>query len=243
LQRWEGQFAAKVRLASYHAAAELAFVAPETAIPKLLDRIREDLDVSQFSNVGPTEAAIFRTPEGTAYVDVLASKSQNSVIDRNQKDYDTLKWEQEMRAQLEQKGKLKKKLTADEQSKVNAQLAKESATRKQVAATNSKLQRGVGIIQALATGPPTDSERWIVHAVDMLQDIINAGAGLILGDTASLVYLDCAQSVSSRLGPLRKTIGVATLRSMGVTQLSSELLAEDLSGKSKVTLQTFRTSC
>jgi ABC-type branched-subunit amino acid transport system substrate-binding protein len=94
------------------------------------------------------------------------------------------------------------------------------------------LQRGVGIIHALATGPPTESERWIVQAVDMMQEIINAGAGLVLGESASLVYLDCSQSVSTRLGALRSFIGISTLRAMGVTQLPEEYTTEPLNGMS-----------
>jgi hypothetical protein len=144
------------------------------------------------------------------------------------KDYDTLKWEEELRAQLAKKSKQTKKLTSDEQAKVNAQLKKESAIRKDVSLIYAKLQRGVGIIQALATGPPTDAERWIVQAVDMLQEVIEAGAGLILGDAATITYLDCARSVTTRLGPLRTFIGVATLRAMGVTQLPPDLLTESL---------------
>jgi hypothetical protein len=196
----------------------------------LLIKIKEDLDPSQLSDIGPTEAAIFRTPEGTAYIDILATKPSNTVIDKKVKDYDTLKWEEELRDQLAKKTKQVKKLTVDEQARVNAQLAKESDIRKRMIKIQDNLQRGVGIIHALATGPPTESERWIVQAVDMMQEIINAGAGLVLGEGASLVYLDCSQSVSTRLGALRSFIGISTLRAMGVTQLPEEYTAEPLNG-------------
>jgi hypothetical protein len=195
----------------------------------LLSQIQEDLDTKQLENVGETEAAIFRTSEGTLYIDVLSDKrNQTPAIDKKVKDYDTLKWEEELRSQLAKKSKQTKKLTADEQAKVNAQLAKESAIREDVRTIQIKLQRGVGIIQALATGPPTQTELWIVRAVDMLQEVIEAGAGLIVGDAATLTYLDCARSVANRLGSLRPFIGVATLRAMGVTQLPSELVTESL---------------
>lgn len=195
----------------------------------LLDNIRDDLDPSQLTDIGSVEAAIFRTPEGIAYIDILATKPSNVVIDKKVKDYDTLKWEEELREQLAKKGKQIRKLTPDEQARVKAQLAKESGIRQRMIGIQEKLQRGVGIIHALATGPPTESERWIVQAVDMLQEIINAGAGLVLGEAASLVYLDCSQSVTSRLGPLRSFIGISTLRAMGVTQLPEEYTTEPLS--------------
>jgi hypothetical protein len=190
--------------------------------------MRNDLNPLQLAKVGAEESAIFRTPEGIAYVDVLASKNQQTSVDKKAKDYDTLKWEEELRAQLAKKSTQARKLTPEEQSKVNAQIAKESAIRREVGQINAKLRRGVGFIQALATGPPTEAELWIVQAVDMLHEIIEAGAGLILGETATVVYLDCAQSVTARLGPLRQFIGVATLRAMGVSQLAPELLGESL---------------
>ena len=204
-------------------------MAPKVAIPALLSQIQNDLDVKQLENIGEREAAIFRTPEGTLYVDVLSDKrNQTTAIDKKVKDYDTLKWEEELRAQIAKKSKQTKKLTADEQAKVNAQLAKESAIREDVRLIQIKLQRGVGIINALATGPPTETELWIVQAVDMLQEVIEAGAGLVLGDSATLAYLDCARSVANRLGSLRPFIGVATLRAMGVMQIPSEFFAESL---------------
>ncbi len=89
-----------IKNAAFNAAAELAFVSPDAMTPRIVDLIKHDLDPSQLVSVGPTEAAIFRTEEGTAFVDVLASKSQSYVPNKNTKDYDTLKWEEELRTQL-----------------------------------------------------------------------------------------------------------------------------------------------
>ena len=178
-------------------------------------------------SVGPTEAAIFRTPEGTAYVDVLSKKAP-APISKNTKDYDTLKWEEELRAQLAQKTGQTKKLTADEQAKVKAQLAKESVIRQEVAAIETKMRRGVGIIQRLATGPPTEAEQWMGPAVDRLIQGIRAGAGLVLGDLPAIAFIKCSERISSRLGMLRPFIGVATLRTIGAVQLAAEYEEEDL---------------
>lgn len=215
-------------LAACSAAADLAFVAPEVAIPRIMDQIDSDLDTAQLSHVGPTEAGMYRTPEGTMFVDVLASKSQSTTIEKNVKDYDTLKWEAELRAQLEVKKGKPKKLTPAEQTKVNEQLAKEVKIRREMTEIATKLKRGVGIVQGLATGPPTEAERWIVPAIDRLIGIIDAGAGLLLDDAAAQAYISCAERVSSRLGTLRPFIGIATLRAIGVTQLATELTEEPL---------------
>lgn len=208
----------------------MAFVAPEVALPAVVAQFSQDLDPKQLESVGPTEAAIFRTPEGTAYIDVLSKKAPVT-IDKNTKDYDTLKWEEELRAQLAQKKGQTKKLTADEQAKVNAQLAKEAAIRKEVDATERRMRRGVGIIRSLATGPPTEAEQWMGPAVDLLIQSIRAGAGLLLGDLPATALIACSQRISNRLGVLRPFVGVATLRTIGSIQLSDEYEDEDLGGK------------
>ncbi|KAG8676940.1 translational activator of GCN4 [Fusarium poae] len=205
-----------VKTAAYNAAADLAFVAPETIIPRLLEALCRDLNAEQLQDVGPVEAAIYRTAEGTAFVDVLAKKSQQ-VLDKNKKDYDILKWEEELRSQLEKKKGQQKKLTPEENAKVNAQLKKESQIRQSITATVARLLRGIGIIRSLATGPPTDATQWIGTAVSLLVGIMDAGATLITGDEAPLAYLTCAEKVTERLGSMRSFIGIAALRLRGVS--------------------------
>ncbi|KAK2609328.1 translational activator of GCN4 [Conoideocrella luteorostrata] len=201
-----------IHKAAYNAAAELAFVAPEAVIPRLMELIGRDLDPKQLQTIGPVEAAIYRTPEGTCFVDVLAKNGQNSAPNKNNKDYDILKWEEELRSQLEQKKGQQRKLTSEETSKVNAQLKKESEIRGLIRGIEAKLLRGIGIIESLATGPPTDATLWLGSAVGFLLGAIDAGAGLIIGDIAPLAYIMCSEKVSSRLGTIRQFIGVATLR-------------------------------
>lgn len=213
--------------AAYAAAAELAFIAPDKLTPLIVEQIERDLNTAQLSEIGPTEAAIYRTPEGTAFVDVL-SKQAPQPVSRNTRDYDTLKWEEDLRAQLAQKKGQTKKLTTEEQTKVNAQLAKESSIRTQVADVVGKLKRGIGIINALATGPPTEAEAWFGPSVKHLFEVIQAGAGFVLGDAPALCYLQCANRTSHRLGQTRPFVGVATLRAAGITILPENLQKEPL---------------
>lgn len=218
----------------------MAFVAPDAALPAVVNQFSQDLDPKQLEAVGPTEAAIFRTPEGTAYIDVLSKKAP-VVIDKNTKDYDTLKWEEELRAQLAQKKGQTKKLTADEQAKVNAQLAKESAIRQEVSGIEQRMRRGVGIIRSLATGPPTEAEQWMGPAVDLLIQAVRAGAGLLLGDIPATALIACSDKISSRLGAIRPFVGVAVLRTIGSIQLEKEYESEDLGGKLTAIGSTVRT--
>jgi HEAT-like repeat len=219
-----------LKKAACNAAAELAFVAPEVITPLVIKQFQADLDLGRLAKIGPTEAAIYRTPEGTVFVDVLAKGSQRQVPNRNVKDYDTLKWEEELRAQLAQKKGQERKLTPDEQAKVKAQLTKESSIRAEVSDVDFRLRRGVGTIQSLAEGPPTAAEMWMGPAVRALLDIISAGAGLVVGDVASTAYIACSGRVSSRLGSTRVSIGVGTLRTLGTSQLQPEFEQEPLGG-------------
>ncbi|KAF4480172.1 translation activator GCN1 [Fusarium agapanthi] len=218
-----------IKKAAYNAAADLAFVAPETIIPRLLETLSRDLNAEQLHDIGPVEAAIFRTPEGTVFVDVLAKKSQQ-VLDKNKKDYDILKWEEELRGQLEKKKGQQKKLTPEENAKVNAQLKKESLIRQSMTEIEARLLRGIGIIRSLATGPPTDAAQWLGTAVSLLIGIMDAGATMITGDAAPLAYITCAEKVTERLGSMRPFVGVAALRLRGVSLAENfqEEAVEDL---------------
>lgn len=215
-------------MAAFDAAADLAFVAPDVMVPRMVQLIQQDLEPNQLASIGPTEAAIFRTADGTAFVDVLASKSQAYTPNKNTKDYDTLKWEEELRIQLAQKKGQQKKLTPEETAKVNAQLKKEAAIRLEIRFLEAKLVRGIGIINSLATGPPTEASLWIGPAIKALLDIINAGAGLITGSAAPDAYLVCSEKVTSRVGALRPFIGIATLRALNLPHLPEALEQESL---------------
>ncbi|KAH8887821.1 ARM repeat-containing protein [Thozetella sp. PMI_491] len=219
------QTSVSIKAAAYKAAPELAFVAPETMTPRVIELIRQDLDVADVHSIGPLEAAIFRTAEGTAFVDVLAKK-QNIVPNKNTKDYHTLKWEEELRAQIAEKKGTQKKLTAEENAKVNAQLKKEAEIRQNIRHVEARLLRGFGVIKSLATGPPTDASLWMGAAVKALLDVVDAGACLITGDSGPLAYVSLSDRVATRLGSIRPFIGIATLRAREGVSLPEHLTQE-----------------
>ena len=225
------QTSAAIKTAAYEAAAELVFVAPEKMAPRIVALIQQDLAVDELKTIGPVDAAIFRTPAGTLFVDVLAANknaSGNNLPSKSSKDYDVLKWEAELRAQLAAKKGQQKKLTAEETAKVNAQLKKEAAIREQVGLLEARLLRGIGVIRSLATGPPTDATQWMGPAVKALLEAIEAGACLITGDVAPLALITLSERVSARLGSMRPFIGVAALRALEVTSIPENLQEEPL---------------
>ena len=221
----------EVDAAIWSAAGDLAFVAPDTMVPHLVNQIQRDLDVNRILRFTPTDVAIARTPEGVMCVDVLSTKAKQPALDKSTKDYDTLKWEEELRTQLaEKKGQKPKKLNADEQQRVNAQLAKETKIRGEVLREVKTIERGAGIISGLARGPAIDSDGWINAAVGALLSLAQASVGVFVGDVVSRAYVTCAERLSTRLGALRSFVGVATLRAIDKTYLPPELEVEPLGG-------------
>lgn len=193
--------------------------------PRIVSLIDESLDPAQLDNVGPVEAAMYKTPEGTTFIDVL-SKAKNVVPNKNAKDYDIMKWEEELRNQLAAKKGQQKKMTADESAKVNAQLKKEAAVRESIRGKVANLERGIGLVRSLATGPPSEDLMWIWPAVKSLLGAIDAGACLVTGDAAPNAFIACSGKVTNRLGPNRPFVGVAALRAMGVSSIPEELTEE-----------------
>ncbi|KAF8447085.1 armadillo-type protein [Kalaharituber pfeilii] len=219
-----------IREAAIKSCATLAFVAPEAITPLLVSMFEADLNGNLLNGIGEAEVKIWKTPEGVLFIDPLSTnKGQTQSLKSNAKDYDTLKWEAELRDQLEKKkGQTQKKLTAEEQAKVNDQLTKESAIRAKVEDISMKLKRGVGVIRALAEGNLTGVEIWMTPALKALLQILTAGGGMLVGQDGVKAYLSCAEHVSHRLGFLKKFVGIAVLRGLQVSEVPEELQEEPL---------------
>jgi len=219
-----------VQEAACKTAAELAFVCPGIVTPMLVAKVKAGLPVEEVELYGPTEMAIARTPEGTAFVDVLSTQGQKYTMDKNSRDYETAKWEAEIRSQIAQKKGQEKKLTADENAKVDGQLSKEAIIRQNVQRLERKLRVSAGYIYALATGPPTEASLWLGPALKALFEAISTGAGRIAGPSLDEAYLACANYVAPRLSSQRRFIGIATLRAVGSSTISPDLQQEPLRG-------------
>ena len=228
-----------VSAAAFDTAAELAFVAPSAFTPILTNRITELLPVVEIMKYGPLEVAITDATGDTVFVDVLNTTS-NPTLDRNAPDYETIKWEQEVRNHVAKKKGQEKKLTADEKARVEAQLEREANIRREVTKLRRDIRRGAGFVHALANGPPTNSNIWLGPSLKSLLEAIKAGAGHIVSDTLVHAYLSCSNLVSARLASMRTFIGVATLRAVEASGLPSNLLDEPLGDLATRLLYRFR---
>ncbi|CCH46758.1 putative translational activator [Wickerhamomyces ciferrii] len=219
----------------YHAAAAaastLAFIEP-SAVPLLLnDLIVDGLSSSRLNKISEQELAIYKAKEGELVINVLENK-KNVVENKNTKDYETRKWEESLRKEVSKKQQATKKLTKEEQAIVNEQLSKESNIRQRIQEVQNNLYRGITIIDALSKNVElVDNGKsiWYATAVNKLLEVLS------LNVTAELVgyfpietFLNLSKAVSSKLGPLRFFLGVATLRVNEVKNPEERLSQEDL---------------
>lgn len=55
--------------AAYNAVSTLAFVASDDALPRILDRVRSDLNADEVNSLTELDLGVWDTPEGKTYVD------------------------------------------------------------------------------------------------------------------------------------------------------------------------------
>lgn len=216
------------RTAALNAGATLSFVNPDVFTPLLVEQFSKDLNTKNLASIDEQKVAIWKAEPGVAYIDVLAKSAPVTTL-KNTKDYKTLQWEAEVRDQLaKKKGAAARKLTPDEQAKVNDQIEKETKIRADVEAAALILRRGLGIIGSLAQGVNNRVELWLGKALEILLLDLQKGIGYVVGSEATEIYMASAKHVSNRLGPIRQFVGLATLRACDIdVPQSNEILQED----------------
>lgn len=217
--------------AAAKSASTLAFINPTVVAPLLKDIISKDLSVSKLASISEQDLTIWRAQEGELVINVLDSKKK-TVEDKNSKDYETRKWEESLRKEVSKKNQAAKKLSKEEQAVVNEQLSKESVIRKNVQDKYSSLYRGISLIDALSKNAElidNGKSIWFATAVNKLLDVLSAqNCHQIIGDLPTKVYLNLSKIVTSKLGPLRFFLGVATLRVNEIGTLEERYQEEDL---------------
>lgn len=228
-----------------NAVTTIAFVAPEVVVPTLVAQIKEDLNPANFSTVSDEDVEVWRTPEGTLYVDVLASKG-NDAASRKGKNADIEKWEAELRASLASKKAAKpaagsKALSKQDQELVAAQLRLESETRKRVDGVFKKAERGLALLHSTIKASIEELGNYFAELVDLfLSGVVKRGA-LLLGSQVLDGYLGLGQYCAARLDSLSDWICIATLRCLNAMVVSEEVRAEPLNALVLRVLYRLRT--
>ncbi|KAK9470548.1 armadillo-type protein [Dipodascopsis tothii] len=213
--------------AAMRAGATLAFVQPERTVPFLKQLFEDDLSVARMAGIDQTAVDIWRTPADVAFVDVLSKDAHKYAENKNVKDYETLKWEAEVRAELAKKSAGQRKLTKDERAKVQEQLRKEAAVRQATESAYRHLRRGMRLIGFLSDGVSSNAPAlWFAAAANALVYVLQRNAYLVVGPLGVEVFLGMTRALNARLGPLRLFVGVALLRAAAVPGLPASLLEE-----------------
>ncbi|KAH7334649.1 translational activator GCN1 [Rhizoctonia solani] len=225
-----GEHSEQAMESAYRALASIVFIAPAVALPYVISEIQHSLAPAQVEALGAVDFAIWRTPKGTMFHDVLANK-KGPVLNNKSKDADIEKWEAEVRKTLEsKKGATTKALSKQEQAQVNAQLEKEDAIRSNVQRVKDDMLRGLALIKSLvAAGVPELSPHVASIAKILLDGALKKGSTLV-GSEAFETYIDLANMCSDRLDAFKRWIGVATLRVFDVPDVPEELKLEPLVG-------------
>lgn len=167
----------------------LSFVAPETAIPLLLNQAKQKLSSETYQWISPRDIQIWHGTEGVPVIDVLQKSTNDSAV-RPRKSQKNGDWEAELRAELEKKKGTPAKLSAKDQALVNEQVAKESAIRVRVEDAKQLVSTGLGIIQSLIDVPAgLGVDLWFHEVLEVLLGGVIQKCGDLVGDAAVRVFL------------------------------------------------------
>ncbi|EKM53603.1 uncharacterized protein PHACADRAFT_125439 [Phanerochaete carnosa HHB-10118-sp] len=216
--------------ASYRAVTTLSFVAPEIAIPRVVEQLRRDIDAQALSSLTDEDLAIWATPEGTTYVDVLANKKTDEPVKKG-KGYKDAQWEAEIRKSLaNKKQNASGILSKQDQALLKAQLEKEAAIRKRVEGLKTRLERGLALVRSLVRSNAEELKSHVSSLTDiLLSGAFGSAAISLVGENSFKTYLDISACCSERIIAFSKWTGVATLRSLEVPGIPEELQEEPIS--------------
>ncbi|KZT41926.1 ARM repeat-containing protein [Sistotremastrum suecicum HHB10207 ss-3] len=215
------------RTARFHALTTLVFINPEAVLGRLLDRISSNLDPIPLKALSQDDYDIWRTPAGTLFHDVLASKKPLAI--EKGKDQDIKKWEAELRKSLaNKKTAVGGALSKQDQALVDAQLAHEAKIRARVDSIKSRLHLGLDTLQAIINADATAFQPFMARVAGLLLDGPIAYGSRLIEGKAIEVYLNLAKFCAERLDLMRKFIGVATLRALSISGLQDGYELEPL---------------
>lgn len=224
--------------AAVSAAATLSFINNSLITPKLTESIVSGLNTSQFPEFDEEKLAVWNTPEGTLAKNPFET-SKVYAENKNSKDYETKKWEESLKKEIEAKRGTKPKFTKEQQIIVNEQLKKESEIRSELKKIYANVHRSLSLISKLSilsTTAYNGIETWFPESIKSLENLFSTGPILsIFNGEPSRVFIELSRNVTDRIGSHRDIAGVAILRALSVYDIDSTALLE------KDTLKDFST--
>ncbi|GAA5985182.1 hypothetical protein JCM5350_004261 [Sporobolomyces pararoseus] len=216
--------------AAYHAATTLALVRPNEVVPALFAQIEDDLLPAHLEFIGAEEFGIWGTPEGTTFVDVLATNKTSSTPTgkANSKEHQIAMWEAELRESLARKKPVAAQLSKQDRQTLEKQLTKEAEVRSQVAAALGRLRRGFELSLCLINSRTELIREYLARLVNHVLTVITMQPATLVAEEAFSTYLALANVCSERLGVFKVALGVSVLRGVDAQVVPENFRAEPL---------------
>ncbi|KAL6927817.1 hypothetical protein ACO0SA_004440 [Hanseniaspora valbyensis] len=223
----------------FDALAYTAFINPQAFGPVLAENINNgfDVDYDLMATFDENDMKIFKEgEEGKLVIDVIAQMDQRRLeqLNKNSKEYENLQLELQQRAKNEKIGKKNppRKLTKDEQLKIDEQLAKEKLVKEQITFLHFKILPTLRLINSLSKYTEladTAMEHWYSLSVEKLLTLLKVDTyHLLFGQEPLDVFFHLSNGLSSQLDNSRLFIAVATCRAFKVKNIPENLTEEPL---------------
>ncbi|KAI0800349.1 ARM repeat-containing protein [Fomes fomentarius] len=214
--------------AGYRAITTLVFVAPEAVLSRVVERIRLNLKPDDVHALTDEDLGIWATPEGQTFVDVLASKKEET-LQKKGKGYKDAQWEAEVRKSLANKKSASgTTLSKQDQALIQAQLEKEAAIRQRIVNIKARLEQGLQLVNSLVSAQVEALQTVVAELAALLRDGAFGKAVTLIGQASFETYLRLSECCSDRLETYRKWVGVAALRSFDMAGVPEDLTIEPL---------------
>ena len=234
LEQFTRPHSGQVYQAAISSLGQLAYIVPDLVIPRLVEMFEKELTKENI-DIDELSLSIWRHSGSEPFVDVLAKLSKSNQ-NKSSKNSETDKWEEDLKKELKAKNAKQqpKKLTKEEQSLVNDQLAKESDIRCSVQSHVNALFKNLNIVNELVNVSlsfDTQVSQWYPIVVNKLVGLFPAHK-LINNLTESFFidsFLNLRNLMTSRLDKAyHSLIGVAVLRLYEYSGLPENLTQESL---------------
>lgn len=205
---------------------KLAFIKPSLIGPLIRDLVAGDLAADWL--VGENELAIWGAKDGELVTDPL--KKSGKKIEKNDKDYATKKWEEDLKKEIGKKAAVK--LSKQDQLLVNEQLEKEKNIRHELDLRIRTTKLSIYLLQELCENfkynIDNGYEYWYIGSIELLLGSMKKQFFTQLVPDSVTVFLGLSSYLNRQFAGQFQNIGVAILRVHEVPGVPENHLQEPL---------------